>query len=212
MFVIIDGPLALLRLTTSLAHGVYKQTTVALISTFLALMLTAILSSFFVKLTHHSGYTEETASLQLGATSKINIQGLLLGGIIIGTLGALNDITTTQAAAVFELAKTDRALKFGELFKKSFSIGREHVVSMVNTLVLAYAGSALSLFLFIILNPLKLPLWFMLNTENISDEVFRTISGSIGWVLVVPVVTLLAVLVCNKEVKRASKEIFHSLK
>ena len=212
LFVSIYGSLAILLLTTYLAHGVSKQTTVALIATFLSLMLTAILSSFFVKLTHLSGYTEETASLQFGATSKINIQGLLLGGIIIGTLGALNDITTTQAAAVFELAKTDRALKFGQLFKKSFSIGREHVVSMVNTLVLAYAGSALSLFLFIILNPLKLPLWVMINSEDISDEVVRTISGSIGLVLVVPVVTLMAVIVCNKEFKRASKEIFHSLK
>ncbi|HSW48389.1 MAG TPA: YibE/F family protein, partial [Candidatus Saccharimonadales bacterium] len=92
------------------------------------------------------------------------------------------------------------------------SIGREHVVSMVNTLVLAYAGSALALFLFIILNPLKLPIWVMINSEDISDEIIRTFAGSMGLVLVIPIVTLLAVFVCNSEVKRAAKQIFHSLK
>ncbi|HSW48269.1 MAG TPA: YibE/F family protein, partial [Candidatus Saccharimonadales bacterium] len=166
LLVSIYGSLAILFLTTYLAHGVSKQTTVALFSTFIVLMLTAWLSSFFVNMTHLSGFTEETSSLQFGPTSNISVKGLLLGGIIIGTLGALNDITTTQAAAVFELAATDIKLTFKQLFKKSFSIGREHVVSMVNTLVLAYAGSALALFLFIILNPLKLPIWVMINSED----------------------------------------------
>lgn len=208
----IYGSLAILLLTTYLAHGVSKQTTVALFSTFIALMLTAWLSSLFVNLAHLSGFTEETSSLQFGATSGISVKGLLLGGIIIGTLGALNDVTTTQAASVFELAATDAKLTFKELFNKSFSIGREHVVSMVNTLVLAYAGSALALFLFIILNPLKLPIWVMINSEEISDEIVRTLAGSMGLVLVVPIVTLFAVIVCNPEVKRASKQILHSLK
>lgn len=208
----IYGSLAILLLTTYLAHGVSKQTTVALFSTFIALMLTAWLSSLFVNLAHLSGFTEETSSLQFGATSGISVKGLLLGGIIIGTLGALNDVTTTQAASVFELAATDAKLTFKELFNKSFSIGREHVVSMVNTLVLAYAGSALALFLFIILNPLKLPIWVMINSEEISDEIVRTLAGSMGLVLVVPIVTLFAVIVCNPEVKRASRQILHSLK
>jgi uncharacterized membrane protein len=208
----IYGSLAILLLTTYLAHGVSKQTSVALLSTFIVLMLTAWLSSLFVNLTHLSGFTEETSSLQFGSTSNISVKGLLLGGIIIGTLGALNDITTTQAAAVFELAATDIKLTFRHLFAKSFSIGREHVVSMVNTLVLAYAGSALALFLFIILNPLKLPVWVMINSEDISDEIVRTLAGSMGLVLVIPIVTLLAVLVCNQEVKRAARQIFHSLK
>lgn len=212
LLISIYGSIAILLLTTYLAHGVSKQTTVALIATFISLMLTAWLSSLFVNVTHLSGFTEETSSLQFGATSNISVKGLLLGGIIIGTLGALNDITTTQAAAVFELSATDTKLKFRELFRKSFSIGREHVVSMVNTLVLAYAGSALALFLFIILNPLKLPLWVMINSEDISDEIVRTLSGSIGLILVVPIVTLFAVFVCNDEVKRAAKQIFHSLK
>ncbi len=208
----IYGSLAILLLTTYLAHGVSKQTTIALFSTFISLMLTAFLSYLFVNFAHLSGFNEESSTLQFGQTSMINLKGLLLGGVIIGTLGALNDITTTQAAAVFELAKTDATLTFKKLFSKGFSIGREHVVSMVNTLVLAYAGSSLALFLFIILNPQKLPFWVMVNSEDISDEIVRTLAGSMGLVLVVPIVTLLAVIACNAEVKRASKQILKSLK
>lgn len=205
--VIILGSLVILFITTYLAHGISKQTSVALVSTFIALLITAFLATLFVALAHLTGFNDETSTLQFGATSTIPVKGLLLGGIIIGTLGALNDITTSQAAAVFELAATDAKLSFKKLFSKGFAIGREHVVSMVNTLVLAYAGSSLALFLFIGLNPQKFPLWMIINSEDVSDEIIRALAGGIGLVLVVPIVTLLAVLICNKDSRWVLKSI-----
>lgn len=191
------GSLAILLITTYLAHGISKKTTAALLSTFIALMITVFLSSFLVSLAGLSGTgNEDVATLQFGATSVINLKGLLLGGIIIGTLGALNDVTTSQAAAVFEFAAMDPLISLKTLFLKGFAIGKEHAASMVNTLVLAYAGSALVLFIFFIVNPLKIPYWVILNSEFTSEEIVRTLAGTIGILLVVPIVTFLATIMC----------------
>ncbi|HEV2339750.1 MAG TPA: YibE/F family protein [Patescibacteria group bacterium] len=203
MTVSIAGSLIILFVSTYIAHGISRQTTVALIATFFSLMLTALLSFLFVVFTRLSGIgNEDIASLQLGATRVINLQGLFLGGIIIGTLGALNDITTTQSAAIFELARTTTGLSFGQLVKKGFSIGREHIVSLINTLVLAYAGSSLFIFIFLVLNAAQVPYWVILNTETITDEVVATIAGSIGLILAVPIVTLLASYVARYSIKK----------
>lgn len=192
------GSLVILFLTTYLAHGVSKQTTIALFSTCLALLLTSWISTLSVELAQLTGINEETSLLQFSSANPINLKGLLLAGIIIGTLGALNDITTTQAAAVFELAKTDRKLSIARLFQKGFGIGREHIASMINTLVLAYAGSSLIIFIFLFLNPLKVPYWVIINNELISSEIVRTIAGSMGLMLVVPISTFFAAFAAKK--------------
>jgi uncharacterized membrane protein len=189
----IIGALIILLVTTYIAHGISRQTTVALLATFLSLMATALISIGFVTLSKLSGLgSEDIASLQIGATSVINLQGLLLGGIIIGTLGALNDVTITQSAAIFEIVQTDSSLQFSALVKKGFRIGREHILSLVNTLVLAYAGSSFFIFIYLVLNPQHVPYWVILNSETLTDEIVGTISGSIGLIMAVPIVTLLA--------------------
>lgn len=189
----IIGGLIILFITTYIAHGISRQTTIALAGTVIALLLTALFSTGFVQLSHLAGLgSEDIANLQTGATSIINLQGLLLGGIIIGTLGALNDVTVTQSAAIFELMQTDAGLSFVQLMKKGFRIGREHILSLVNTLVLAYAGSSLFIFIFLVLNPQHVPYWVILNSETITDEIVGTVAGSIGLILAVPIVTLLA--------------------
>ncbi len=207
----IIASLVILLVTTYLAHGISKQTTVALFSTFLSLMLTVWISSFFVHTTQLTGINDETATLLFGPTSHINLQGLLLAGIIIGTLGALNDITTTQSETIFSVAKHDPNASFQQLFTIGFRVGREHIVSMVNTLVLAYTGSALALLLFLVLNPQKIPYWVFINNEDISDEIIRTLAGSIGLILVVQIVALLATIVCDKKVRQFFNDLMYAL-
>lgn len=195
LFISIAGSFMIMFSTIFLAHGFSKKTGVALVSTFLTLIATGILAVLFVSLTRLSGLgTEDSYLLQFGPEG-LNLQGLLLGGIIIGTLGVLDDITTAQSAAIFELARANKKFSMTELFSRGMNIGREHVASLVNTLVLAYAGASLSLFILFVLNPTNQPYWVILNSELIIEELVRTLAGSIGLTLAVPLTTILAAYV-----------------
>lgn len=193
VLVTVAGSFFIMFVTIYLAHGFSRRTTAAVISTLVSLVVAGILSFIFVAWAKLSGLGEEGAyTLQFGPTQIINLKGLLLSGIIIGALGVLDDVTTTQAAAVFELKKVDPKLKFNQLMKGAGAIGKEHVASVVNTLVLAYAGASLTVFIFFILNPAKVPVWVILNGELITGEIVRTLAGSIGLILAVPITNIIA--------------------
>jgi uncharacterized membrane protein len=197
------GAILILILTTYAAHGFSKQTTIALGSTLFALILTFILAQLVVQLSQITGYADENdIAIHFGTQNLINVKGLLLGGIIIGTLGALNDITTTQTTTIFEIAKTDKNLNRLQLFRKGLVIGREHVASLINTLVLAYAGSSLTVFIFLFYNSSYYPLWVILNSEILSEEIMRTIAGTTGLLLVVPIVSLISAYFATTQTKR----------
>lgn len=193
------GSVAILLTTGFLAHGFSKKTTLALLSTLISLLLTIAFAQIAINFAHIAGLGSEDAfALQFGPTALISLKGLFLSGVIIGTLGALNDITTTQAATVYELEKTNPKLHVVALFEKGISVGKEHAASLVNTLVLAYAGSAFAVFIFLILNPAHIPYWVIINNETISDEIVKAIAGSAGLLLSVPIVTFIAALVFSK--------------
>lgn len=175
-----------------LAHGFNKRTSIALFGTILTIFLATFLALIAVNFAHVFGTGSEDAMfLQFGPLEKINLKGLLLGGIIIGTLGVLDDITTAQSAVVDELKKANPRLKFKELYSQASSVGREHIASLVNTLVLAYAGASLPLFLLFTLDNNQ-PFWLILNNEFIAEEIVRTLVGSTALVLAVPITTVLA--------------------
>ncbi len=198
LLITIAGSLAIMVITIYLAHGISRRTTVALASTAGSLLITGILAFLFVEITSLSGVgTEDAYLLQFGPTS-INLKGLLLGGIIIGTLGVLDDITTSQAAAVFEISRANKKLEFMDLVTRGYVVGKEHIAALVNTLVLAYAGASLSLFILFVLNPSNQPYWVILNSQVIVEEVIRTLAGSIGLVLAVPISTVLSAWVALK--------------
>ena len=191
------GAFAILFLTTYIAHGFSRQTTIAMFSTFVALLLTWVIATLVTDVSLLSGYgTEEAYDLHLGLKSLVDFQGLFLGGIIIATLGALNDVTTTQAATIFEIHKADPKLNFDQLLKRGMSVGREHVVSLVNTLVLAFVGTSLALFLIFFFNPTGQSIWVILNSEVISEEIIKTVAGTSGLLLAMPIVTILAAFIC----------------
>ncbi len=202
LFIIGIAALGIMITTTYIAHGFSKQTTIALVATFTALLITFFLSGALVSLSNLSGYgTQDATDLHFGLKSFIDVKALLLGGIIIATLGALNDVTTTQAASIFQLAKSNPKLTFKELFEKGFVIGREHAISLVNTLLLAYTGSSFIIFIFFFYNPNNQPYWVILNNEGFVEEIMKTIIGTAGLLLVVPIVTFLASYYAHKEFK-----------
>ncbi|MDE2025874.1 MAG: YibE/F family protein [Patescibacteria group bacterium] len=194
------GALVILLSTTFIAHGFSKSTAVAIISTFLSLIATLIFSLVAVHLAHMAGLgTEDSFMLELNPSQNIDARGLLLGGIIIGALGALNDITTTQVAAIYALIRTNPKADLLHLIEQGFLIGREHIVSLVNTLVLAYAGSSLTVFIFFALNPAHLPWWVIVNNETVSEEIIRALAGSFGLVLAIPITTILASYLASRD-------------
>ncbi len=203
LFISIIGSSMIMLVTMFLAHGANKKTAVALLSTGISLLCTGLLAFGFVELTQLTGVGNEDAyMLQLGI-STINVKGLLLGGIIIGALGVLDDITISQAATVFEIKKANKSLDFMDLVMRGYRVGKEHIASLVNTLVLAYAGASLSLFILFVLNPSNQPYWVILNNEMIVEEVIRTLAGSIGLVLAVPITTILSAWLATKKVSNS---------
>jgi len=197
--VCIIGACIILFVTTYLAHGVSLKTTVAVVGTAISLLFAGWLSVFFVNWLHIFGLgNEDIYNLQVGTAHPINPQGLFLGSILIGTLGALNDITTTQAITMFTLVKENPKQKLQELFTKGMTIGKEHIASLINTLVLAYAGSSLAVFIFFELNPAHLPWWVILNNESTIEELVKSMVGSSALILAVPLTTLLATAIALK--------------
>ncbi|MEK7481145.1 MAG: YibE/F family protein [Patescibacteria group bacterium] len=185
-------------LSLYLAHGVKKRTTVAVIATLLAIGVALAVSTLVVRFVALFGMgTEEAFYLQFAPIAPINLQGLFLGAIIIGVLGILDDVTTTQAATVEEIAKANPAVSFATLYRRGASVGREHITSLVNTLVLAYTGASFPLLLLFTIY--ERPAWVTLNSELVMEEVMRTLIGSITLIFAVPLTTALAALVFTKK-------------
>ncbi len=172
-----------------LAHGFHRRTTVALGSTLITLSLSTVVAVLFVHATKLFGMgTEESMYLQMGSLQNVNLQGLLLGGIVIGCLGVLDDVTTAQTAAIDEIRKANPTLTRLQLWAAGFSVGKEHIASLVNTLALAYVGASLPLLLLFSTNS-EYPLWVTLNSEFLVEEIVRTLVGSVTLLLAVPIST-----------------------
>ena len=202
--VAIVGAAVIMFVNLYLAHGFNARTTTAILGTMASLALTGLLAVIFVEVGRFTGFGSEEASfLQLSA-DQVNLEGLLLGGIIIGTLGVLDDVTITQASAVWELRAANPSFVFADLYRSAIRIGRDHIASTVNTLVLAYAGASLPLLL--LFTVARRPLDAVLNSEVVAEEIVRTLVGSIGLVASVPVTTALAASVVAAGATRKKKK------
>jgi uncharacterized membrane protein len=190
------GSSAIAFVALYLAHGVNAGTTTALLGTLSSLVLVGVLASVFVAAAELSGFaTEEVRIVQLGA-EDLNVRGLLLAGMVIGALGVLDDVTVTQVAAVAELRRADPTLPVTGLYRAAVRIGRDHIASTVNTLVLAYAGASLPLLL--LFTQARQGFLDVVNGEVVAVEIVRTLTGSIGLVACVPITTALAALVVTR--------------
>lgn len=190
ILIAIIASLIIIPVTFYVSHGFNKKTTIAVISSILSLIITALLAAIFTQIGHLTGLSSEEAGMLSISQANLNMKGILLAGIVIGALGVLDDITISQAAIVDELANTAKLTKASDLYKRSMIIGKDHITSMVNTLVLAYAGASLPLLLIFTNNPH--PFSEIISYELIAEEIIRTLVGSIGLVLAVPITTLIA--------------------
>jgi uncharacterized membrane protein len=197
----VAGSVVLLSISTYLVYGWNPKAHAALAGMALSLALTAVLAWLFVDWSHLSGFgTEESAYLLAELGPGVSLRGVVLSGIIIGSLGVLDDVCIGQASAIFELVNANRDLDWKELFRRSLNIGRDHIAAMVNTLFLAYVGAAMPLVM--VFSIYQEPLWRRINREPISEEIVRTLAGSIGLVLAVPITSLIASLLARWMIQR----------
>ncbi|MEX0931819.1 MAG: YibE/F family protein [Candidatus Paceibacterota bacterium] len=180
-----------LALALFFTHGVTMKSTLAFVSTVSAVIFTTFLASFAIYISHLSGFSsEEAVFLNFNTFGTLDFKGLLLGGIIIGILGVLDDIAITQVAVVYELARVAPNMSFRSLYMRALRVGREHVSALVNTLVLAYTGVSLPLLL--LFSTSSASFVTIINQEVFATEIVRTLVGSVGLIATVPLSTFLA--------------------
>jgi len=173
-----------------LTHGLHVGTSVAVIGTLTSLTITGVLSALTTSLTRLSGIADETSSYLNITHTDVNMQGLLLAGIVIGSLGVLDDVTVTQSTAVDELARANPGYGFRQLYRAAERIGRAHIASVINTIVLAYAGASLPLMLLFAAG--NEPVGDTITSPLIAQELVRSVVGTLGLIAAVPITTALA--------------------
>ena len=181
---------AIVLVVLPLAHGWSARTAAALAGTLGGLLMCTVLASAATALAHITGRSDEQVQALQGLGAQITVSGLVLCGAIIGGLGVLNDVTITQASAVFEVAAADEHATVGQLFTAGMRVGRDHIASTVYTLVLAYAGSALPLLL--LFNVTGRSFGEVITSDDIAGEIVRSWVGGVGLILAVPLTTLIA--------------------
>jgi uncharacterized membrane protein len=193
----IIGSIILLGVTLYLTYGWTLKTHAAVLSMIVVLILTGALSALFVFVTKLNGTGDESVMfLAQLMENSINMRGLLLGGMLIGALGVLDDLVTTQASAVFELHHANPNFGFLGLYHASMRIGQDHVAATVNTLVLAYAGSSLPMLLLFSLA--RGDYGYLINYAFVAEEIVRTLVGSLGLIAAVPITTAIAIFFAQR--------------
>ncbi|MDX2695967.1 YibE/F family protein [Streptomyces ipomoeae] len=197
LVVAVVGASAIMLIALYMCHGLSARTSVAVLGTLISLLLIGVLGSMFIGWAALTGNTDDNTGLIHGLYPDIDMSGLLLAGVIIGSLGVLDDVTVTQTSAVWELHEANPSMGWRGLYRAGIRIGRDHIASVVNTLVLAYAGAALPLLL--LFSIAQSSIGTVANSELVAEEIVRTLVGSIGLVASVPVTTALAALVVSAD-------------
>ncbi len=184
--------LVIVPLTFYLSHGFSQKTSLAVAATLIALVITGLLSALFTHITVLTGYaSDEAAAVTFRFGEMLKLSNLLIAGMIISSMGILDDVTISQIGIVYSLSKAKPNMHTPQLFAEAMKLGRDHIASLVNTLVLVYVGAALPMFLLIYKS--DAPLWVVLQREAIAEEIVRTLVSSIGIILAVPIATLFGI-------------------
>ncbi|MFY1672506.1 YibE/F family protein [Plantactinospora sp. WMMB334] len=197
LLVAIVGAAAIMLTVLYLTHGFSMTTTIAVAGTLASLTITAALSAIATAAAHLSGIADETSNYLSVTQGEVNMRGLLLAGIVIGSLGVLDDVTVTQSATVTELARANPGYGFRRLYSAATRVGRAHIASVINTIVLAYAGASLPLMLLFAADSAT-PVGELLTSELIAQELVRSAVGTIGLIAAVPITTALAALLAAR--------------
>lgn len=195
ILVTLIGSSAIMFVVLYFTHGFNARTTTALLGTLFGLILAAVLSSVVVEWAHLTGVASEEDYTLQAAAPDMTLTAVVLSGMIIAALGGLNDVTITQASAVWELADDPRKTA-PQIFRQAMRIGRDHVASTVYTIVFATAGASMAVLL--LLAMYDRPLYTTIMTEQFAVEILRTLVGAIALTLAMPLTTGIGALLVSR--------------
>ncbi len=197
LFATLVGAAGVITVSVFVVHGPNRKSLAALLGTLGGLVVVSGVGAFGLATLRLTGLgSEDQIFLAVGTDGRIDMPRLVLAGVIVGSLGALVDMSVGQASATMELAAVEPGLGAGELYRSALNIGRDHIGSLVNTLALAYFGGALPLVLLLSLG--FQPLSVAVNSEEIVESMLTVLAASVGLVLCVPVTTAIAVLFARR--------------
>jgi uncharacterized membrane protein len=197
------GASAIMFVVLYVTHGPSLRTSTALAGTLAGIGVTGVIGLYAVHASRLTGIPDETGGILSGFVNDLSFPGLLTCGLIVAGLGVLNDVTITQASAVWELRSAAPDLPRRRLFASAMRIGRDHIASTIYTLVFAYAGA--SLIVLLLLDIYNRPALDLISNEAIAEEIVRTLASSIGLVLAVPITTAIATAVASPGGPRARR-------
>lgn len=198
LLISILGVLVIIPISFALTHGINKKSISAGIGTIASLLLIGVLTTIVIYSAKLTGITsEEIETLFYASQGTYDLSSLLIAGIVIGALGILDDVTVSQASVVTELLTSNKTLSSRELFSKAMVVGRDHIASVINTLILVYTGAFLSTLLLFLTFPR--PFIVLLNDETVVIQIVIALVGSIGLILAVPITTLLTIRIHTKK-------------
>lgn len=196
ILVSILGGFAVLVPSIYLSHGLSKKTTIALVGTSIGLIFTGFLAIIAISLTSLTGFGAEESLYLTSSGSDLNMSSVLLASMIIGGIGLIDDVTVGQVAVIREIFMENKSITMSRLYAKAMNVGKDHIASMVNTLFLAYAASALPLLMLLV--DQNFGLGNIINIETFAEEIIRTLVASSGLVLTLPITTLFAAYIYTR--------------
>lgn len=197
LWIALCGTVVIAFLALYVAHGVNMATTVALAGTLVSLAIITVVAVIVAGTAQLTGFADDEGSVLRVTASALDLRGLLVAGIVIGALGVLDDVTVTQVSTVAALRRASPDASREYLYREAVRVGRDHVASTVNTLVLAYAGASLPLVLLFAQG--SAPTGRVITSEIVAVELVRMLVGSIGLVMSVPITTMLAATILTAQ-------------
>lgn len=197
LFATLLGSLGVIAVSVFVVHGFNRKSLAALCGTMAGLGVVTAVGAFALATARMTGLgSEDQIFLAVGTDGRIDMPRLALAAVMVGSLGAIVDMSVGQASAVAELAAIDASLRGRRLYASALNVGRDHVGSLVNTLALAYFGGALPLVLLLSLG--YQPLSISINSEQIVESLIAVMAASLGLVLCVPITTWVAVMFARR--------------
>lgn len=184
------GSIFFLAATQYLVYGWTLKTHIALSGILLSILFTGFIAVLFVDFARLNGMGDESAMYLMQQSSHMNVKNLLIAGIIIGSLGILDDLVIGQTSAVIEIYRANPDMNFNDRLMRSMNVGKDHIAATVNTLVLAYLGASLSAFL--LFSTSNVHITTLLNFNYLAEEIVRSLVGTIGLFTAVPITTFIA--------------------